>query len=968
MMIKKDMKLSHTTNKDRNNCSNIIKFMIKHPFSVVISTVILIVLIEVTGYYMQNYLEKILPFAKVTFDVVIDSIFAIPILMISVYSIRQYLKVSENKMKAEEQYESVVNNIKEVVFQTDSNGLWVFLNPAWAEVTGYSVHESLGRNFIEFVYPEDREKNMALFQPLIKREKEYCRHEIRYLAKGREYCWIEVFARLTLDNAGNIVGTSGTLMDITKRKAMEQELMNKERLLQSVADATAILLTTMEQDQAFNKALEVLGKATMADRAYIFQNHFHSITKKEVVSEKYEWCNKNIEPIIDHPDLHEFSHERQGITRWYDILSSGNAINDHVCDLPVSEREALELKGVKTLVVVPIFVDNAFWGALGFHDCSQNREWTNSEIALLYTAAASIGGAIKRAEDEKQIQRLLRNDLKQTVQSLQNLVYKCKKNDKDEIYFTLFEGKLAEKFGLNTDMVFERKLSDIFREKTLKNIIDYFTNAFKGQMCHFELQYEGKTYYTSLSPIINHTQVVEVVGSAIDITDLKAAEEQIRYMAYYDTLTGLPNRAFFKEQLSFLISYAYRNNRMMAIMFLDLDRFKLINDTLGHAAGDELLKQTSIRLKQVVHEDDMIVRMGGDEFVIVFPEVFEEGNISRLAQKIIDVFREPFNINGHEIYVSTSIGISLYPYDGNDMDSLIKNADTAMYRAKEDGRNNYKFYTENMNKRALERLEMENNLRKALEKKELFIVYQPRINLKTSRLVGAEALLRWKQPTLGLVSPVEFIPVAEETGLIHPIGKWILYSACKQAKKWYDNGYSDFKVSVNISAVQFQKEGLVDIVREVLLETQLTPRMLELEITENTIMQNTERTVETIQELKEMGIEISIDDFGTGFSSLSYIKEFDSDNLKIDKSFIRDIGLSASNESIICAIISMAHSLGMSIIAEGVETIEQLEFLEDSDCDEVQGYLFSKPVSPEEFTALLHNRTIPTNPSNTYVG
>jgi len=937
--------------ENKNKGSSTFNYLIKHPAFHIYILSIVVIIGNIKGHYLQRVLKHVLPLSQELLDLTIYIFFGLLLILASIHFIRKYLIVSENIERTEKQFESVINNIKEVVFQTDGNGIWTYLNPAWTEVTGFSIEESLGKNFIDYIFPEDRERNIELSMPLIERKQDFCRHEIRYISKVRNYCWVEVFAQLRTDEEDNIIGTTGTLMDITQRKEMEQALIERERILQGVADATAILLRNVEIHKAFNKVLEVLGRATSADRVYIFQNSFDSLNQKHIVTQRYEWCNEGIEPQIDSPELQDVAYEDIGMMRWYNTLSSCNEICGDICEFPTGEREVLEPQGILTLAVVPIFVDEFFWGFIGFDDCSRNRVWSRSEITLLFTAAASIGGAIKRSEDENQIQELLRSDLKHTVQNLQNLVFKCKKDFENQIYFTLFEGRVAERIGLATDIVSGKNIVEVFLGKTAERIIDHFYNAFQGQVCNFEMQYEECVYYTSLSPIINNGEVIEVVGSSIDITDLKAAEEQIQYMAYYDTLTGLHNRAFFRKQLSYLISHANRNKETMAIMYLGLDRFKLINDTLGHIAGDELLKQAAGRLKLEVKDGDMLVRMGGDEFVIVFPEICIEGEISKKAQKIIEVFREPFNINCHELYISTSIGISLYPHDGVDMDTLIKNADTAMYRSKDNGSNNYQFYTDDMHKRAVERLELENSLRRSLVRNELFVVYQPRFNLKTEGIVGAEALLRWKHSTRGLISPTEFIPIAEETGLIHEIGKWVLYTACKQTQQWSDRVGADFHISVNISALQFQRADFVDLVKNVIIETNLNPGMLELEITENTIMQKTDIALNNIKELKEMGIEISIDDFGTGFSSLSYIKEFDSDNLKIDKSFIWDIGLSASNESIISAIISMAHSMGMAVIAEGVETKEQLEFLMNKSCDEVQGYLYSKPLEPMDFVS-----------------
>ncbi len=933
--------------------SRTIKHLIKNPLLITVTIILIVIIIEVTGHILFQKTQELLPFFGRGYDAIVESLFGIPVILLAVHYIRKYLVAKEIGEETEAEYANVVNSIKEVVFQTDSNGAWRFLNPAWTEITGFSIEESLDRSFIDFVHPDDRESNLQLFKPLIEGKKEFCRHEIRYLTKDAGYCWMEVFARLDRDAEGKITGTAGTLMDITERKYMEQELRQREQMLMGVSEATAILLFNTELETALNNVLKVLGEATGADRVYIFQDHIDKNTGKLLVSGKYEWCNRGVELRLQGQTLKGLDYDAVGFKRWREGLAEGRVICGAVSQFPISERSLLEGQGIKALAVVPIFTDNHHWGFMGFDDCTSERSWSASELVLLKTVAASIGAAIKRVEDESQLQQLLENDYKHTLQNLQNLVFKCKKDEAGGVYFTLFEGGLTEGIGFATEAVFGRSPEEVFRHDTNNYEAQQYERAFKGEICSFEMHFNNRIFYTSLSPIIYKNEVTEIVGSSIDITDLKAAEEQVRYMAYYDALTGLPNRLFFKEQLSYLISHANRNKEQLAIMFLDLDRFKNINDTLGHKAGDELLKQTALRLKEALKEQVIVVRMGGDEFIVAFPDLGKESNISRLAQEIIDAFKEPFNIGGHDMYISTSIGISLYPHDGVDIDNLIKNADIAMYRAKDNGRNNYQFYTEDMNKKALERLELENHLRRALEKKELFILYQPRVHTFTGKIVGAEALLRWRHPRLGLISPTDFIPIAEEIGAIHEIGKWVLKSAIKQAKEWANDGAENLKVSVNISAVQFQREDLLDSIKQVVSEAQMDPYNIELEITENTIMHKTSRTLSVIRELKDMGINISIDDFGTGFSSLSYIKEFNLDILKIDKSFILDIGQSPTNESIITAIINMAHSMGMKVVAEGVETIEHMEFLESKRCDEVQGYLLSRPIPPEELLKLI---------------
>ena len=430
------------------------------------------------------------------------------------------------------------------------------------------------------------------------------------------------------------------------------------------------------------------------------------------------------------------------------------------------------------------------------------------------------------------------------------------------------------------------------------------------------------------------------------------AEKQIKHLAYHDTLTGLPNRVLFHDRLQQALSQAVREGYTMGLMFLDLDRFKIINDTLGHDVGDELLKAVSQRLVNCIRQGDTVVRLGGDEFTIILPNISKAGDAAFVAQKILDTLAEPFLLSQQELHITSSIGISLYPNDGKNTQTLIKNADIAMYRAKDLGKNNYQFYTADMNSRALESITMENALRHALERDELLLHYQPQVDIRSGRIVGMEALLRWSHPEFGLVSPAKFIPIAEETNLIIPIGEWVLRTACAQGKRWRDQGLPVWRMAVNLSARQFRQRDLLRQVGGILRETGFDPHHLELEITESLLMQGAGQTIEILEEFDAMGIHLSLDDFGTGYSSLSYLKRFPIDTVKIDRSFVRDIHTDPNDAALASAIIAMAHSLRLSVIAEGVETEEQLAFLRERECNEYQGYYFSKPLPAGEIEQL----------------
>ena len=442
----------------------------------------------------------------------------------------------------------------------------------------------------------------------------------------------------------------------------------------------------------------------------------------------------------------------------------------------------------------------------------------------------------------------------------------------------------------------------------------------------------------------------------VEIRERKLAEERFSHLAHHDSLTGLPNRVLFHDRMQLAMIDAKRRHQWIAIMFLDADRFKTVNDTLGHEAGDELLILIAARLSACLRAGDTIARLAGDEFALALPGMENTNDVRQLAQRLSDSFSGSFEIKEQQIFITASIGVTLYPVDASTIEGLLKNADTAMYRAKDAGRNNFQFYSADMHEQTLKRATLENRLRGAITRGELMLHYQPLVDVKSGQITGMEALLRWNHPELGLVPPMEFIPLAEDTGLIISIGEWVLRTACAQTCAWQEAGLPPLRLAVNLSARQFQK-NLVDTVASILKDTGLEPRYLELELTETVVMQNPEMAVATLDTLDQMGVRLSIDDFGTGYSSLSYLKRFPIDTLKIDRSFVRDIPGSADDKVITTAIINLAHSLGIQVVAEGVESLAQLTFLQDQHCDVMQGYYFSKPLSVEAFEQLMREHS-----------
>jgi diguanylate cyclase (GGDEF)-like protein/PAS domain S-box-containing protein len=593
-------------------------------------------------------------------------------------------------------------------------------------------------------------------------------------------------------------------------------------------------------------------------------------------------------------------------------------------------------------------------------DGTQSTIWISEDISEKKAA----GEALVRAHQELE-QRVLErtSELEQARQQLETVI----QSSPLAIYTRNIDSVITS-WNPAAEMMFGWKAEEIIGQSVLPTIpLDKRAQAEElrhrvqnGEaivQLEFERQRRDGTpidISMTVAPLRDSTEKISgYLTIAADITDRKTAEKKVAYLAYHDPLTGLPNRLLLQDRLEQAMAHADRTRSRVALMFLDLDNFKQINDTLGHAAGDALLQEVSSRLRECVRDTDTISRQGGDEFVIVLRDLPDTDAAVPVLAKIMERLQDPIVVEDHELSTSVSIGVTIYPEDGADVETLSKKADMAMYRAKEAGRNTYRFFNDEMSAEAIDHLVMRNGLRRALERGEFVLHYQPLIDLSSETVIGAEALIRWNHPELGLVPPARFIPIAEDTGLIVPIGEWVMQEACRQAMAWNKAGHPGMTVAVNLSAVQFKRGNVEQTVIHALAQSGLDPALLELELTESILIQNVEQVLATVKRLKLLGVKLSIDDFGTGYSSLSYLKRFDIDKLKIDQSFIRDLATDPDDAAIVRAIIQMARSLNLKTIAEGVENSDMPEQLRIFQCDEAQGYHFARPMPADEFASYL---------------
>jgi diguanylate cyclase (GGDEF)-like protein/PAS domain S-box-containing protein len=825
-----------------------------------------------------------------------------------VHDITERRQAEQALLESEEKYRNIFNFASVGIFQATRDGQLVTANVAVARMLGYeSVDALLQVDLARDIYfhPEDREEQIVRNAS----RGSIAEAQVLWKKKDGSSLWVQLNAHTIADADGTPMFES-FVYDVTERKLAEQQLAAANAQRKAVLDAaTRVSIIASDPDgtiAVFNSGAErMLGYSAseMIGRHSVIDLH------RELELEEHAARLQS-----------EFGQRLGG----FDVLT-------HRADREgLEEREWTYVKKDGTTITV-------------FLSVTALRRDDGWLTGFLHVA--------NDVTERKQAEETLRKQSAAMTASMDGIGIV-----NDRLEFTVVNDALAKLYGyvdpqsmigLHLNALYEPATYERFSSTILP--IVHQRGRWRGEAPG--LRHDGLTFPQEIS--ISAIEGGGLVCVVRDITERTYAEEQIKHLAYHDALTGLPNRLLFKDRLTVAISHAQRERTRLAVLFLDLDRFKVINDSLGHNIGDQLLQAVSGRVQSCVRESDTVARLGGDEFTVLALHLPHGEDAALVAQKIIDAVRYPFQIEGREFFMTTSIGISLYPEDGVDAETLIKNSDTAMYQAKEQGRDNYQLFNAFINAKALQRIAIEHGLRKALANQELEVFYQPIFDFRTGKISGMEALLRWNHPTLGMIPPAVFIPLAEAIGVMIPIGTWATRVACAQAKAWHDAGHRTLSLAVNLSVCQLQQPDLLLRVREILHETGLPPRLLELEITESSAMQSPENSVRTLYDLKKLGIRISLDDFGTGHSSLSYLKRFPIDTLKIDQSFVRDITHDPDTAAIVTAIIAMAHSLRLKVIAEGVEFTEQSAFLKRYGCDQMQGYLVKAPVPPDRFMELL---------------
>jgi len=807
--------------------------------------------------------------------------------------------------ESEEKYRTILEEMNDGYFEVDLTGKYTFVSETNARLLASTPEKLLGKDSSEYMVKEDIPLVRGAFNKIYKTGKPERNITYRALHKDGTIGIAELSGFPRKDEKGNIIGFRGIARDITERKQMEEALRQSEEKYRNILYSI--------QEGYFE--LDLAGNYTFVNDANC---RLLGYSRDEIIG-------MNTRQHMPYED--NYKKASQAYTK---LFLTGK---------PIESLEIFSVKKDGTPVIYETsvtLIKNAQGKAIGFRGVSRD--------------------ITERKQMEEQI-RQSEERYRTIIEQMEDGYFETDLSGR----FTFVNDAECRNTGYSCEEIIGKKSSLFVDEKTYKELFNLFSNIYQTgkPIKSYDLalfKKDGTRTYNEISVNLIRNAQGESVGFrgiARDVTERKRQEEQIQYLATHDGLTGLPNRTLFGQLLNHAIQAAKRYNRKLAVFFIDLDRFKIINDTLGHEAGDQLLQEIAVRFRQTLRATDVVARLGGDEFVAMIEEINDAGQAITVAHKLLAEAMKPVSIMSQECRVTASIGICIYPKDGDDEQTLMKNADIAMYSAKEAGKNNFQLYSSDIKPQSVERLSIETQLRFALERNELALVYQAKLDFKTGTITGVEALLRWNNPKLGQVTPMQFIPVAEETSLIIPIGRWVLRTACMQNVAWQKEGLPPVCMAVNLSLRQLVDENLIEDIEKALKDSGMAPELLELEITESMVMHNPGRMISVLTQIKKLGVRLAIDDFGTGYSSLAQIKHFPVDTLKVDRSFIRNIPENTEDKAITEVIIAMGKTLSLTVVAEGVETEEQLEFLRQRSCDEIQGFYFSKPIPPDEFARLL---------------
>jgi len=942
------------------------------------------------------------------------------------------------KSGSAEKYRSLVEKIRDVIYELDDQGVVLYISPAIRDMLGYDSAEIVGKNFIELAYKDDL-SNLAEWFSELRKGKE-SPSEYRISNKSGELRWTRTKISPIMED-GMFKGARGILIDVTEQRRVGDALKdseNKYRLLAENSNdvifvldmnlnytyvspsikillgyepaellnqpaietialssrdlATKIIFEALELQKSGQEALPISRMASLEMRrkdgttvwaevsASIIRDEHHrsmgilgvtrDITERkqteDTVRQQTDAMDAAIDGIAILNEAGEFVYVNKAHDRLYGYETVGEMIGKSwrlLYDPDVLQHFEQE--------IMPELARKGGWHGETI-GTKKNGSKFHQELSLTVMANGGLICVIRDITARKKYEEELKQSEERFRRIFDEGPFGMVLANPDYTIITVNKA-FCGLLGYAEQELVGENITKFTYEEDRERSREISEQLFAGSipMFRFQKRYvrkDGAILWVNLtiSPIHgNKGNVIYTISIIEDLTEIRTATEKIHLLNYYDSLTGLPNRILYTELIKRAIQHAQRRKEMFALIYIGLDNLKRINDTFGYGIGDLLLKAVADRLVISIRKSDYVARLaegetdaiisrvGGDEFIVLMHDIRQIEDAARTSRRLLKELSAPYDLSGREVFMTVSIGIALYPDDGTDVDDLLRNAEKAMRHTKNEGKNNYHFYSSSMHSSVLELLTLENDLHRAIERNELVLYYQPKVDTATRMVMGMEALIRWKHPDRGLVPPMQFIPMAETSGLILPIGEFVIRTVCKQIKTWQEAGYKPINIAMNVSSHQFEKQNLMEIVQAALQDTLISPQCLELEITESTIMRNPEKIIRILTELKALGIRISIDDFGTGYSSLSYLKRLPLDFLKIDQSFVKGLASDPRDQAIVRTTIVMAHSLSLKTIAEGVETEEQLSFMQKHGCDESQGYLFSRPLPAEEIPGIL---------------